>query len=147
LAKERKIREEQAEKEKVDTSRLSYIPEVPEENKTEKEFIDKVKTYIQNHISDTNFDILDLCREIGMSRSLFFAKFKEITGSTPNSMLLDTRMRYAAELLKKQKDMNITEVSEKVGYNNTPYFSACFRKRFGMSPTAYRKTSAEDPGD
>lgn len=111
------------------------------ENPLDKKFITDVSRYIENHISDTELDIQAICQDIGMSRTLFFNKFKTLTGDTPNAFILRCRLKHSATLLKTCPHMNVTEIAEDSGFNNAAYFSRCFKKKFGVSPLAYRKNS------
>ena len=108
-------------------------------NPLDQELLKKVTGIIEAHIDDPMFDIPMLCQELGISRSLIFAKFKALTGMTPNNFILNFRLKFAATLLKQYKTMPISEVSDRCGFSSPVYFSQCFKKQFGMTPHHYRK--------
>ena len=115
-------------------------------NPLDQDLLKKVTNIIEAHIDDPLFDIPLLCQELGVSRSLIYAKFKALTGMTPNNFVLNFRLKFAATLLKQYKNMPISEVSDRSGFNSPVYFSQCFKKQFGMTPHNYKKegTDKED---
>ncbi|MDR0933404.1 MAG: AraC family transcriptional regulator [Victivallales bacterium] len=64
--------------------------------------------------------------------------FKKHLGTTPRQYLLELRMHRAKHLLA-DKQLSIKEISARIGYENAFNFSAEFHKRFGTSPSEYRK--------
>ena len=115
-------------------------------NPLDQDLLKKVTDIIEAHIDDPVFDIPMLCQELGVSRSLIYAKFKALTGMTPNNFILNFRLKFAATLLKQYKNMPISEVSDRSGFNSPVYFSQCFKKQFGVTPHNYKKegTSEEE---
>ena len=65
-------------------------------------------------------------------------RFKEATGQTILEYLTELRLNKAAELLKTST-MKVKEVSVSVGYENIPYFTHLFSKKFGVTPNEYKK--------
>lgn len=71
-----------------------------------------------------------------MSRVTLHRKLK-LTAGIPASILIRTvRLDYAASLLE-QGELNIHQVALASGFYNQSYFSKCFRRRFGIKPSAY----------
>lgn len=93
---------------------------------------------IERRMSDQDFDIAEFCSEIGLSRTMLFAKVKNWTGLTPNEFIQSIRMKRAAQFLERKK-ANISEISFEVGYKSPKYFSKIFQKYYGMTPSAYAK--------
>ena len=102
-------------------------------NKTDEEFLVKLNEIIEENIENSDFVVDDLAREIGISSSGLFAKIKQISGVTPNKLILSMRLKKAAELLS-EKRYRVNEVCYKVGFNNPSYFAKCFQKQFGKLP-------------
>lgn len=63
--------------------------------------------------------------------------FKEVTGFTVNDYLHTYRIREACILLR-EGNMNVSEISEAVGYESLTYFDRVFRKHIGLSPMQYK---------
>jgi AraC-like DNA-binding protein len=80
-------------------------------------------------------DIDKYCREIGMSRSQFYRKTTSLTGHSPNDFLRTYRLTKALKLLEKRHD-SISEVAFKAGFGSPSYFSKCFKKQYGVLPSA-----------
>jgi AraC-like DNA-binding protein len=59
-------------------------------------------------------------------------------GTTPGGYVLDRRLARAAELLDGHRDANITTVAFDLGFNDSAYFTRCFRQKFGTTPSAWR---------
>ena len=78
-----------------------------------------------------------------MSIRNFQRIFKEATGLSPNDYLLELRIQHASKLLT-ETDSAIYSVSEQVGISDWFYFSKAFKKKFGVSPLAYRKQNKLD---
>ena len=74
-----------------------------------------------------------------MSRSKFFARFKQLLGATPARYLQRWRMGLAARVLRSE-DLSVAEVSARVGYTSVRSFTKAFRKHHGTTPAAYRST-------
>jgi len=55
---------------------------------------------------------------------------------TPNEFIHEIRLKSATQLLEQHK-INISQVSYKVGFKNPKYFSKCFQKKYGITPTQY----------
>lgn len=104
----------------------------------DQKFIDKAKAVIEENLSNTEFNISVLIREMGVSRTLLFNKLKAVTGQSPNDFITTIRLREAACLLKKHPEWNVTEISEKTGFNSVGYFSRVFKERYKMTPSDYR---------
>ena len=109
----------------------------------DEKLLKKALSIVEDNISNSNFDIISFCSELGVSRTLLFTKVKAWTNCTPNEFIQEIRMKRAA-LLLEQGNLNISEVSYQVGFNNPKYFSKCFQKKFGLSPTAYIQKFSEN---
>jgi len=90
-------------------------------------------------LSDENFSIEALSRDIGISRPQLYRKIVTLTGRSPNDLIIDLRMSKALSLLKK-KAGNISQIALEVGYSNPSYFAKCFTKKFGCTPSKYVET-------
>ena len=100
----------------------------------DKEFLDKVMEVIHEELSNSEFSINDFCRMLGMSRTSVYNKIKTLTGQGPNDFIRIVRLNKAKELLESRK-YSIGEVSTMVGFSDPKYFSTCFKKQFGASPS------------
>jgi signal transduction histidine kinase/ligand-binding sensor domain-containing protein/DNA-binding response OmpR family regulator len=103
----------------------------------------KALQIVEDNIGNEDFDILHFCSELGVSRTMLFIKVKAWTNFTPNEFIMHFRMKRAAQILEQGK-INISEVSCKVGFKNPKYFSKCFQKKFGETPTQYTKRFSSD---
>ena len=101
------------------------------------EFRKKVTRIMKSHIGDTDFGIDSLIKELGMSRSSFFNRWRRETGLTANCMLQDMRLKEAWDQLKEGRK-NVSEIGFDLGYNSLSYFSRCFKAKYGISPSKVR---------
>lgn len=114
-------------------------PYVLATNQIDKEFISKIENIINKYIADNLLSVNLLAKEVGVARTSLFTKLKNITGQTPNEFIVTIRLKRSAKLLTHNPEMNITEVSEMVGFSSPQYFSKCFKKVYNLSPYSYRK--------
>ena len=103
----------------------------------ERMFLERFKKAAKSHIGDANFRMDDLGSELSLSKVQMYRKVKALTGKTPAEVLREMRMQKAYSLLK-QTDKTISEVAAEVGFAIPGYFSACFKKQFGINPTELR---------
>lgn len=108
-------------------------------NPLDKKLLKQTVAFIDEHIDDPDFDIPQLCRMLGMGRTLLYAKFKVLTGMTPNNFVLNYKLKKAAILLRAQPEMQIGEIADSLGFGSSIYFSRCFKTQFNMPPQQYRK--------
>lgn len=101
-----------------------------------KDFVDKATALIVEHLSDSEFNIDSLCREMAMSRTLFYVKLKSYTGKSPQDFIRIIRLERASSMLRSGR--NVTDVAALTGFDNPKYFSTVFKKYFGVSPSKYR---------
>ncbi len=119
---------------KIITSEPSDI----EVESNEERFIKKLIQIIEDSMDDNLLSVEYLASEVGMSRANLYRKLQAIVNDTPVNFIKQIRLKRAAQLLKKNK-MYISEVAYMTGFNNQKYFSKCFSKEFGKSPTEYAK--------
>lgn len=99
-------------------------------------FVDTVTKHLLNHISDSRFTIDCLCKEMAMSRTMFYVKLKSYTGKSPQEFIRIVRLERAAVLLRSGH--HVGNVAEEVGFDNAKYFSTAFKKYFGISPSKFK---------
>jgi len=105
-------------------------------NNKDKEFIDKLLKYVNDHIEEDNLNIINIADEFAMSRSTFFRKVKVITGTTGKEFIDSVRLKKAKALLT-ESDLNISEIAYAVGHSNPQYFSKWFKSHSKISPSEY----------
>ena len=121
---------------KLFVRRLDIEPLELSVNAVDEDFITKILKIVKDNLENENFNIQEFAREMGMSRSDFYRKFKALTGQNPLDFVLIYRLKQSLELLKQNK-YTITEISYKVGFMNPKYFGRRFKTQFGMTPTEY----------
>lgn len=104
----------------------------PDEN-----FLSEVVEIIQKNLNNRTFSIDLLSEKTGLSRSNLFRKLKGLTNMSPNDLVIKIKLNHAAELLKLNKTMRISDVAYESGFNDPRYFSTLFKKHFGKSPKEF----------
>jgi AraC-like DNA-binding protein len=109
-------------------------------NVTDKgaEFLNKVRSIIEEGLGNSDFKVENIYKRIGMGRNKFFDKLKGLTGQSPIDMVREYRLNKAITLLQSG-NYNVTYASYWSGFTDAGYFSKCFKERFGVSPTHYGK--------
>ncbi|OZQ81556.1 AraC family transcriptional regulator [Paenibacillus sp. VTT E-133291] len=98
--------------------------------------VDEALAYIKLHYMNS-LTLGELAERHAMSINRFSYFFHKYTGLRPIDYVVNYRMERACDFLKAG-NFPIHEIAERVGYDNPLYFSRLFKKKFGVSPSAYR---------
>ena len=101
-------------------------------------FLAKLLNIMEKQLDNNTLTVDELVDEMGMGRTVFFNKLKNMTGLSPVEFIREMRIKRAARLLADPK-YNITEVTYMVGMNDSRYFAKCFKTTYGVTPSEYRK--------
>ena len=115
----------------------TYKLESPEIVNADNEMMKKLMDFMEDNISNTELKIEDLADAVNLGRSVFYGKIKSITGMTPVDFVRHIRMLRAEELITRS-DYSFSQIAYMVGFSDPKYFSKCFKKETGMTPSEYR---------
>ena len=104
----------------------------------DQRLLQEINEAIEKHMVDSDFNVTSLQEIIGIGSKQLYRKLKTMTGKTPVEYIRGIRLRKAAMMLKEGK-FSVSEVMYSVGFSNSSYFSKCFSKEYGMTPTEYMK--------
>lgn len=129
---------------KASKSTIDIAPEEPEVETEDVKFLKDAVKLIEENIDSIEFNATIFEKNLYMSHAVLYRKLKRLTGMSSNEFIRDFRMKRAIQLLDKYKDMKVADVGFKVGYDDTKYFSQCFKKHHGITPTEYKKRQAQN---
>lgn len=120
----------------------SYTKSVEADQEREKEkirpFMEILMKAMEDNYSNSEFDSEALADAVGLSRNLLVKKLKAETGQTVSQFIKEYRLNIAREILVKNAgNSNITEIAYRVGFNDPKYFTRCFTRQYGASPSNY----------
>lgn len=102
----------------------------------------EMKDFLNTQITSP-FRIDLLCKHISKSESQTIRLFKDTFGTTPYAYVLDKKVGLAKKLLN-DTNLAVKQISEKLCFADEYYFSNLFKKKTGMTPSAYRKSGSID---
>ncbi|MBC7774974.1 MAG: helix-turn-helix domain-containing protein, partial [Phycisphaerae bacterium] len=114
------------------------IKDIPNLEKSEDAFVQKVKASVESHLADFEFNVEQLCKEVHMSQSQLQRKLDALTGFSPNQFIRNIRLNKAKELLRNP-ELSITAVAFDCGFNDPGYFSRVFKQELGVTPLEWRE--------
>ena len=116
-------------------------------NPLDKRMMEQAMAIITKNYTNPEYSVNDFARDIGMSRTSLFTKWKQLTGDTPKSFILNMRLRKSAEMLREHPEMSIAAISERNGFTSAKYFCKCFKDCYKIQPSAYRKGNTGPQND
>jgi len=100
---------------------------------SDQSFLDGLYQTIEYNLLNEQFGVVELARDIGVSRSQLHRKLRELTGQSASQVIREYRLNKAKDLLEK-KAATVAEVSYQVGFGSPSYFNTCFHDFFGYPP-------------
>lgn len=128
----------------------SYLEQITPENSAEyklespqivdadQQMMKTLMNFLEDNIGNPELRIDDLASAVNLGRTVFYEKIKSIVGMTPVDFVRHVRMQRAEELVARSKS-SFSEIAYAVGFSDPKYFSKCFKKETGMSPSEYRE--------
>ena len=122
----------------------AVFPMVPTKEEMETEntdqiFMDKVNKIQETNLSTDKYTIDKLSIDIGMSRTAFYSRIREITGNPPENYIYSFKMGRALKLLASQQ-YTVSEIAGMLGYCDAKYFGKKFKDFYHVCPTDYIKS-------
>ena len=115
---------------------VENLPAIPIAN-DEKAFIKSIIELVRKNVDSENLDSAFIEKALGISSSQLYRKTKEVFGLSPGDLIRTIRLKYAAELLRKNV-LTVSEVCYKSGFNNRSYFYREFKKVYETTPKNYQ---------
>jgi AraC-like DNA-binding protein len=110
--------------------------------RTKKSFMERVTEVMEQNYMNSEFGIAELAETLGLSRTLLSKRLNVETGQSTGQFIRNYRLSVAKSMiLENPGNRNITEIAYRVGFNDPKYFTRCFTRRYGNSPSSY---SGED---
>ncbi|WP_158850853.1 response regulator [Algibacter sp. L1A34] len=116
---------------------LSTPEHIPEKSK-DSIFLENLISSLNSKLEDADFKLESLSSIMGMSYSNIYRNCQKLTGKTITELFRLLRLKRAAVLMVQNK-YNVSEACFAVGFNDTRYFSKCFKDQFKMTPTVFKK--------
>lgn len=118
-------------------AKLETYPQGNENKKIsriDKEFMKRVITVIEKHLSDEDFSTEQFGEELGMSRMQVHRKLKALTGKSAIQFIKSFKLDKARKMIQG-KNGNISEIAYSLGFGSPAYFTKCFKEEFGYPPS------------
>ena len=117
-------------------NKLNIEPSSIEITSLDEQFLQKAISEVEKNIAVSDFTVEELSREMGMSRTLLYKKILALTGKSPVEFIRVLRLKRAALLLQKSQ-LNVSEITFRVGFKDPKYFRKHFLKEFGVLPSKF----------
>jgi len=101
-------------------------------------FLQKMNAYLEENLTNENLSVEMIANEMGMSNSSLYRKVKGLSGLSPVDFIRIARLKKAVRLME-QGEKRISEIAFLVGFSSPAYFSTCFQKQYGKSPSEFMK--------
>jgi ligand-binding sensor domain-containing protein/signal transduction histidine kinase/DNA-binding response OmpR family regulator len=115
---------------------LEFVPKDITTSHTDEQFLQRTLEIIENNITNPEFGVKKLAAEMCVSRSLLHKKLTAIVDLSANDFITLIKLKKSA-LLLLNSNLTISEIAFEAGFNDPKYFSRCFKKHFGKSPSDY----------
>ncbi|MBQ3657723.1 MAG: response regulator [Bacteroidales bacterium] len=109
------------------------------EDSADKKLLDKALKIVKENYKDSGFDITELAEALSVTKAVLNKKLQALTKQSANQFIRNYRLKIAHDLIIKNKithNMNISEIAWEVGFNDPKYFTRCFTKHFGVTPSS-----------
>ena len=111
---------------------------------TERPFMDEVMEVMEKKYDDSEFGVQELADALGLNRSVLSKKLSAETGLPTAQFIRNYRLDIAKRMIiDNVANRNITEIAYRVGFNDPKYFTRCFTKQYGVSPSSFKDTQEE----
>lgn len=114
---------------------IAASPEL--ENDMDKSFVKKFRQLLHDNYTESELNVEELGREMGLSRSQLYRKIKALTNYSPNELLRMVRLQKSLELINTS-ELSVSEIAYRVGFTSPSYFAKCFKDYYDKSPTDYQ---------
>lgn len=115
---------------------IKLEPHAVEIKSIEKQFLENAIEIVETNMSNASFSATDFAQAMLLSRTHLHRKLKNLTGHSAIEFIRHLRLQRAAQLLENNS-ANITQIAFQVGFNSQSYFTKCFRKKYGKSPSEF----------
>lgn len=123
--------------------RILVPPSRVDEISMDDKFLHKARGVVETNLADYTFTVEKMADEMNLSRTQLLRKLKALTGISPNDFIKDIRLKRAADLIRQKAD-TVTQIGYTVGFNDQSYFTKCFKKQFGVTPTEFSTLSIQN---
>ena len=113
------------------------LAHINEDNK-DAELTARVIKFVKENVSK-NLTVEEICSNFAISRAALMKTFKEVTGLGVKEYFNKQKIEQAKKLIREE-NLNFTEVADQLAYSGLHYFSRCFKKETGMSPSEYSRS-------
>lgn len=117
---------------------FSLLVDIDKESADEDNIVQQACRYINENLHDHNLNVSAICEAVNISVQRLTRMFHSHFNTTVADYMNTRRIERAKELLRQNPNMNVAEIAEAVGYNNTPSLTRNFRKLEGLTPSEYR---------
>ncbi|WP_157273452.1 helix-turn-helix domain-containing protein [Paenibacillus sp. oral taxon 786] len=123
---------------------LELYRDVTDSNKKRHKLLDDVKTFVYRHLHE-DIRSEQLAESLQMNYSYMSRVFSKEAGMSIRKFIMEAKVKEAIRLFS-ESNLSISQISEKLGYNNPYYFTRIFKQVTGYSPTDYLKKGYYDKG-
>ena len=111
-------------------------------------FMEGVMEVMEKNYDNSEFGVQELSDAMGMNRSVLSKKLTAETGLPTAQFIRNYRLDIAKKMIVDNgANRNITEIAYRVGFNDPKYFTRCFTKQYGVSPTSFRDAQEDEKVD
>lgn len=126
--------------EKPSASSIELSPSQPQITPYDEQFMQQVMEVMEKEMDNSELTIEEFAQKLGLGRTVFYQKLKSIIGLSPVDFIREIRIKRAVQLIDSG-EYNFSQVAYMTGFNDPKYFSKCFKKQVGMTPSEYKGKS------
>lgn len=101
------------------------------------ELMRKAVSFIEQNMENEYYGVDDFVSDMAIGRTRLYQKITDLTGMSIKEFILDIRLKRAGQLLR-ESEYTVAEISTMTGFANPKYFSVCFKRHFGQTPTEFK---------
>jgi DNA-binding response OmpR family regulator len=119
------------------TSDVSH-GKIPVSKSLDKKFLNDFAGIVEQNLANENFNVDDICKNIGISRVQLYRKVKALLGCSITDYILNRRLKKARYLLTHE-GYSISEITYMVGFASPNYFSTVFKAQYNCTPSEFKR--------
>lgn len=109
---------------------------------SDKVMMEQLMAYIEDHLADPDLKIEDLATAVCLGRTVFYSKVKTLVGMSPIELLRHIRIQHAEDMVAHSSEP-FSQIAYALGFSDPRYFSKCFKRQTGLTPSEYREHNTE----